>query len=170
MLITLALVVKDYRVKEFINTEDIRNMKHLTLAVLKGSSYKETVLHALEGTKFKNKIKFIELDSVEDFYSGAVKADALLTSAEQGAAYCMLYPSYETVVPKPVIHHEPVAYVIAKNDLAFSKYLNEWLAIKKAQGDIRKLRDYWIFGKGVEYKQPRWNLWDMLFHPKGEER
>ena len=168
MLVTLALVVKDYRVKEFVNTEDLRKMNNLTLAVLKGSSYKETIIRAVEGTKYAKRIKFIELDNIKKFYTDNVKADALLTSAEQGAAYCMLYPSFETVVPKPVIRHESIAYVIAKNDLAFSKYLDEWLAIKKAQGDIRKLRDYWIFGKGVEYKQPRWNLWDAMFNDKAE--
>ena len=163
MLITLALVVKDYRIKEFVKTEDLREMTNLKLAVLKGSSYMETIKHSIQNTKHENKITFIQIENIEDFYKDKIKADALLTSAEQGAAYCMLYPNFETVVPKPIIHHEPIAYVIAKNDLAFSKYLNEWLAIKKAQGDIKKLRNYWIFGKGVEYKQPRWNLWDMIF-------
>jgi ABC-type amino acid transport substrate-binding protein len=170
MLITLALVVKDYRVKEFVNTEDLRKMNHLSLAVLKGSSYKETILHAVEGTRYEDNLKFIELDNIEEFYDNKVNADALLTSAEQGAAYCMLYPSFETVVPKPVIRQEAIAYVIAKNDLAFSKYLDEWLAIKKDQGYIKKLRNYWIFGKGVEYKQPRWNLWDMLFDNQEKEQ
>ena len=65
-------------------------------------------------------------------------------------------------IPKPNIHKNTFAYVIAKNDLAFSKYLNEWLAIKREQGIIEKLRSYWIYGKNLEYKKTRWNLWDSL--------
>jgi ABC-type amino acid transport substrate-binding protein len=162
MLVTLGLVVKDYRIKEFVNTNEIRKMSHLKLAVVKGASYKDTLLDTLQFTDRKDKVEFVELESVEDFYTGKVDADALLTSAEQGAAYCMLYTRYQTVVPKPVMYKEAIAYVIAKNDLAFSKYLNEWLAIKKAEGDVKKLKNYWILGKGVEYKTHRWNLLDVL--------
>ena len=172
MLLTLALVVKDYRAKDFVTTEEIRKMSYLKLAVVKGASYKDTLLNALKFTGRDKKVEFIELENVEDFYSGKVKADALLTSAEQGAAYCMLYTDYQAVVPKPVMYRESIAYVIAKNDLAFSKYLNEWLAIKKAQGDVTKLRNYWILGRGVGYKVARWNLLDVLmnkeYSPKKE--
>ena len=154
MTITLALVAKDHQIKKYREIADIRKMKDLKVAVLKGSSYKKEI------NKDLFDIEFIELNQVKDFYENKVVADVLLTSAEQGAAYCMVYPSFETVVPQPKIRKDTLAYVIAKNDLEFSKYLNEWLSIKKAQGVISKLRAYWIFGKEIKYKKPRWNLWD----------
>ena len=154
MTITLALVAHDYEIDKFRSTEELRKMRNLKLAVLKGSAYKTAV------EKVRPDIKFIEIDNVEEYYTGKIKADALLTSAEQGAAFCMVYPKFDVVVPKPEIFRNELAYAIARNDLEFSKYLNEWLAIKKGQGVIDKLADYWIYGKNINYKQPRWNLWD----------
>jgi len=154
MTVTLAIVAKDYESKKFRYTEDIRVMKGLRVAVLKGSAYKSEV------EKVRGDIEFIELEDVRDFYEGKIRADALLTSAEQGAAWCMKHPSFDVVVPKPDIHRNTVAYAIARNDLEFSKYLNEWLAIKKDQGMVEKLENYWIYGRNIDYKKPRWNLWD----------
>ncbi len=154
MTVTLALVAHDYEVNKFRNTSDLREMRNLRLAVLKGSAYKSEV------EKLRKGVKFVEIDTVEEFYTGEIKADALLTSAEQGAAFCMVYPQFEVVVPKPEIHRNELAYAIARNDLEFSKYLNEWLNIKKGQGIIDKLATYWIYGKNIDYKEHRWNLWD----------
>ena len=160
MTVTLAFVAKDYNIKRYRETAAIRKMKGLKVAVLKGSAYKEEIENL---SKDKNFFDFIDLDSVDDFYHDEVKADVLLTTAEQGAAYCMLYPKFEVVVPKPNIHKNTFAYVIAKNDLEFSKYLNEWLAIKQEQGIIKKLKLYWIYGRNLNYKKPRWNMMDDLF-------
>lgn len=160
MTVTLAFVAKDYELDKYRNASDIAKMKNLKVAVLEGSAYKAEV------EKISNNINFITLKSIDDFYQEKVKADVLLTSAEQGAAYCMLYPKYDVIVPKPNIHKNSLAYVIAKNDLAFSKYLDEWLTIKKEQGIIDQLKAYWIYGKNLEYKKKRWNLWDIIFHNK----
>ena len=160
MTVTLAFVAKDYNIKKYRETAAIRKMKGLKVAVLRGSAYKEELENLSPDKDF---FEFIDLDSVDDFYHDEVKADVLLTSAEQGAAYCMLYPKFEVVVPKPDIHKNTFAYVIAKNDLEFSKYLNEWLAIKKEQGIIEKLKLYWIYGRNLNYKKPRWNIMDDVF-------
>ena len=156
MTVTLALVAKDHQSKKYRETVDIRKMKGLKIAVLQGSSYKTEVEKSILD------VEFIEVSILDDFYQGKTDADVLLTSAEQGAAYCMVYPDFDTVVPKPELHKDTFAYVIAKNDLAFSKYLNEWLAIKKEKGLLDKLRAYWIFGEEIEYENPRWNIWDNM--------
>jgi ABC-type amino acid transport substrate-binding protein len=154
MTVTLAVVAKDYEAKKFRETDELRKMKGLSVAVLKGSAYK------IEVEKVRKDIKFVELEDVRDFYTGKVDVDALLTSAEQGAAWCMKYPNFDVVVPKPDIHRNAVAYAIARNDLEFSKYLNEWLSIKREQGVVKKLENYWVYGRNIDYKKPRWNLWD----------
>jgi Na+/H+-dicarboxylate symporter len=156
--VTLAFVAKDHDLDKYRRTEDIRRMKDLRIAALDGSAYKDEVI------KLSKNFHFVNLKKIDDFYTGKVHADVLLTSAEQGSAYCMLYPKFDVIVPKPNIHKNTFAYVIAKHDLAFSKYLNEWLAIKRDQGIIDKLRAYWIYGKNLDYKKKRWNLLDAILN------
>jgi len=158
MTVTLALVAKDHQIKKYRETAEIRKMEGVRIAVLEGSAYKTEV------EKSVLDVQFIEVKALDEFYKGETDADVLLTSAEQGAAYCMVYPDFDTVVPKPELHRDTLAYVIAKNDLAFSKYLNEWMAIKKEKGVIDNLRGYWIFGEEIEYENPRWNIWDNVIN------
>jgi Na+/H+-dicarboxylate symporter/ABC-type amino acid transport substrate-binding protein len=159
MTVTLAFVTKDYNLDKYRNTEDIKKIKDFKIAVLDGSAYQDEMI------KLSKNLHFVKLEKVDDFYTDKVHADVMLTSAEQGAAYCMLYPKFDVIVPKPDIHKNTFAYVIAKHDLAFSKYLNEWLAIKRDQGIIDQLKAYWIYGRNIEYHKPRWNIWDNLLNP-----
>jgi len=47
--------------------------------------------------------ELIELQSQRDFFEQeSDEPDALLTSAEAGAAWTLLYPDYEVIVPQPV--------------------------------------------------------------------
>lgn len=156
MTLTLAIVCKDYMSKKFHKSGALLKMKNPKIAVLKGSAYESMFKDAPDN------IELVYIDNFDQYFLGETDADVLLTTAEQGASYCMLYPNYDTVVPKPDLNKDTIAYVIAKNDLEFSNYLNDWLRIKKKKGVIEELKQYWIYGKGLDYKNPRWNLWDWL--------
>lgn len=163
MVVSLALVTRDYMANQFRDSKTVATTS-FTIAVLRGSAYLDIV------KKIMPKTKFIDIAMTEDFFNGKVKADALLTSAEQGTAFCMLHPKYTTIVPQPEVIKDSFAYVIAKNDLAFSKYLNEWLAIKRNNNSIRKLYDYWLLGKNIDYKTPRWSVWNNILHMNKKDK
>ena len=80
----------------------------------------------------------------------------------------MLYPKFDVLVPKPNLIKDNFAYVIAQNDLAFSKFINEWLAIHSNNNSITKLYDYWILGKNLNYKKPRWSIWNNVLGMKND--
>ena len=161
IVVTMALITKDYRANEFRESAVVARKK-FTVALLKGSAYLDIVPQMVP------RAKVVMVDKIADFFTEKVKADALLTSAEQGTAYCMLYPKYQTVVPKPDIIKDSFAYVIAKHDLEFSKYINEWLDIKRNNHSIKKLYNYWIMGKNIDYKKPRWSIWNNVLHMNRE--
>ena len=157
MVVTMALVTRDHLANKFRDSKEVINKK-LNIAILEGSAYLDLV------DQFLPNAKFIKIKKTEDFFTGKTGATVLLTSAEQGTAYCMLHPKYATVVPKPEMIKDSFAYVIAKNDLEFSKYLNEWLAIKRNNHSIQKLYNYWIKGRNIDYKKPRWSIWNNVLH------
>jgi Na+/H+-dicarboxylate symporter/ABC-type amino acid transport substrate-binding protein len=154
MKVYLAFVVKDYNIDEFQSADEIRRKGRLRVACVPGLSYR-----AHMKKHFPN-LRFVDVESEDDFLSGKVDADALLISAEEGFAWCILYPAFSVVVPRPEILKEDLAYVISQNDLKFGQYLNAWLNLKKTDGVLDRLYSYWILGKDIHGKKKRWCLWD----------
>ena len=157
MKIHPALMVKDYRAKEFNSLEKIKKMKNLKLAILEGSAFIPAIKKGMPSAKI------IEIKSYTDFFEGKVKADALVHSAEQGATWALKYPDYDVVILKGVKHNTAVSYAIAKGDLPFLEYLNYWVKIQKWNGVMDANYSYWVLGNVPELKKPRWSIYhDVL--------
>lgn len=152
MDLNLAFLVLDHRKDEFENSKTIGEIQHLTLSVIKGSAYKGIILK-----QFPH-VKFVEVLRPRDFFKNKVKADAFLTTAEQGSIWTILYPEYMVIVPKPDLMKDVIAYPIKKGDMAFLTFLNSWLSLNQAKGIPDKLYSYWIRGENTRIKKRRWNI------------
>jgi ABC-type amino acid transport substrate-binding protein len=152
---TAALVVKDHRRKEFAKIEDLKRMQGLKVGI-------RAAYHAYYLTKMEEKfprIKLIKLQSNRDFFEQeGDELDALLTSAEAGAAWTLLYPEYEVVVPQPATETVPLGYAMAYGDDQLNAFMNRWIELKKKDGTIERLYNYWILGHGAVKKEPRWSI------------
>lgn len=153
-----ALIVKDYRKKEFEDQSEIPKMKNLTLAILKGSAFIPGVKKACPNARL------VEIDDYSEFFSGKIKADALVHSAEQGATWVLKYPAYCVVLLNRAKQNTIVAYAIAKGDLAFLEYLNYWLKMKKMNNVTDENYKYWVLGVVPELKKPRWCILRNVLH------
>jgi len=160
--LTFAFVVKDNRREEFATVEKIMGTRGrgLTFGVRGGYEYysnraKETLPLA----------KVVQLESYRDFFEDNTgKVDALVTSAEVGAAWTLLYPEYHVVVPKPVLSLLPLGYPVALGDPEMVAFLNHWIDLKKKDNTIEKTYNYWILGQGVTEKKPRWSIIRNVLH------
>ncbi|MDD5727171.1 MAG: cation:dicarboxylase symporter family transporter [Victivallales bacterium] len=157
MQVNLAFVVKDYKINEYQAAEDIRRKEKFRAACVPGLSYRAHM------KKYYPNLTFVDVASEADFLSGKVDADVLLISAEEGFAWCILYPAFSVVIPRPEIFKEDLAYVISQDDLKFSQYLNAWLHLQKTEGVLDRLYSYWILGKNIHDRKKRWCLWDELW-------
>jgi len=152
---TAALVVKDHRRKEFATIEDLKRMKDLKVGIR--ASYADYYRKKAE-EKFPH-VKLIKLQSKRDFFEKkGDELDALLTSAEAGAAWTLLYPEYVVVVPQPATETVPVGYAMAYGADRLSAFMNRWIELKKKDGTIERLYNYWILGHGAVEKEPRWSI------------
>ena len=75
----------------------------------------------------------------------------------------MLYPEYGVVVPKGLKIRVPAAFQLPKGQLDYSEYLNTWLSLKKDNGFMDKVYQYWIFGVDPKKKEPRWSVVRNIF-------
>jgi Na+/H+-dicarboxylate symporter/ABC-type amino acid transport substrate-binding protein len=151
--VRLALVVPDYRREEFQTVEAIRQLKGVRIGI-------GAAVGSYFAQKFREQLPNLEqviLSSQREFFEKKT-ADVLLSTAESGSAWTLLYPAYSVVVPVPSKISQPLNYAVARDDAELGEFLNHWVRLKKADGTIDRLRDHWILGKGANPKTPRWSI------------
>ena len=95
---------------------------------------------------------------------GKIDADALLTTAEQGSAWSLLYPNYKVMIPEEPLGDDFVAYPLAKGNPDFARYLDTWLMMAKTGNKAEAEYNYWILGKDPKLEQPRWSVIRDVLH------
>ncbi len=160
MDITFSFVVKDHRRKEFATVEKIQRMERFRVALPGASTYfadriKEVVPHA----------EVVSLNSIREFFeSGGEGMDALIIGAEVGAAWTLLYPNFQVVIPEEVYVAFPLGYPIASGQQEWINLLNRWIDLKRKDRTIEWAYDYWILGKGATEKRQRWSIIRDVLH------
>jgi ABC-type amino acid transport substrate-binding protein len=156
---TLAFVVKDHRLEEFSSREAIRHLKAPRIGVLNVPYYVDGLRRALP------QATMVPLNSITEFFEGkGEELDAFLYGAEAGSAWSLLYPAYTVAIPQPGILKGPVAYPLPRGDRELVDFINVWLDLKKRDGTVARLYDYWILGKNAEPRQPRWSVIRNVLH------
>jgi len=162
MDVTFALVVKDSRRKEFANIEEIKRTGGRGLTFGVRGAYEYFATKAAENLPLA---KVVPIKSYRDFFeNNNDEVDALVTGAEVGAAWTLLYPGYDVVVPKPVPMVVPLGYAVAHGDTELADFLTHWIDLKKKDRTIEKLYNYWILGQGAVEKKVRWSVIRNVFH------
>jgi len=154
MELTTALIVKDYRKKEFSDYSNFEVSTHLELATLDRYPRQDYIKH-----HFPN-INITKISKPEVFFnaSEAHQFDGYITSIEEGMTLVMLHPEYTVSFDPARLHRFPIGYAVNKDNLKLQAMLNSWIDIQKSTGRITKLYDYWIQGEGAKTKEPRWSI------------
>jgi Na+/H+-dicarboxylate symporter/ABC-type amino acid transport substrate-binding protein len=156
---TLAFVVEDHRRSEFTNWEDVRSMENLVVGVLNDPYYISKARDSLPGARIE------VVDSPREFFRKNPKElDALLYSAEAGSAWSLVYPDRSVAVAHPRITAVPMGYPLPRGETDMIEFVNTWIDLKRKDGTIESLYDYWILGKEAEKKQPRWSVIRNVLH------
>jgi len=150
---TLCFMVPDYRRSEFSSDEALHKIPKLKLGIPKvlADYFSDPI------RKYLPQAEIVEVESFTEFFeTNPHKLDALLMDAERGSAWTLLYPEYKAVVPLPRISKILVSYPVASRDLAFARFISQWIKVKKASGQFKKLYNHWILGTDAVPRKPRW--------------
>ena len=150
---TLAFLVEDRLKDRFSRWGDLRALPSLKIGISKDIPYYEAKLKGLLPNA-----ELIQVDSYEEFFNFENSpVDAMVTVAEIGAAWTLLYPDYTIGIPRPILA-VPVAYALPYGERSLANLVNAWLQLKEQDGTIRSLYDYWIQGKTSAVEPPRWSI------------
>ena len=104
-------------------------------------------------------VEIVEIESAEQFFaSEEPPADALLLSAEEGAAYTYRYPAYTTVLPAKKRIMIPAAYALPRGETEWSKFIDNWVDLKQKDGTIPQNYEFWMAGGATKSTRPRWSI------------
>ncbi|MDJ0951592.1 MAG: cation:dicarboxylase symporter family transporter [Alphaproteobacteria bacterium] len=158
---TAAFLVPDRRRDQFATWRAIRQQGEITIATSAFQTLTRDISALLP------QAKFVPLPSLAEqtryFEADGQAADAFLNTAEQGAAWTILYPRVTVVVPRPVMQ-VPIVYALARDNPSLRRVMDEWLLIETRTGGIDELYDYWIQGKTEGVQPPRWSLGRDVLH------
>ncbi len=150
---TFGLVVPDHLKTVFADLESIQRRGPFNLGVLARSVFSEQIAEVFPTAQVS------ELESEKDFFEDPARnLDALLTSAEGGAAWTLIYPSYTVVNPFPRPLKVPLSFPFGGPDPRFENFLDNWIELKRRDGTVDELYDHWILGRGVNTRGPRWSI------------
>ena len=157
---TIAIIVRDHLRDQFATWSGIRGRAGVRLGIPDVSYYAEKVDTGLPN------VTLSRFQSVEAMFSGTTAGDldGLVLTAERGSAWTLMHPEYSVVVPTPGLIKVPLAYPIARHDAAFAAFIDAWIELKKKDGTIERLYDYWILGRNATPTRPRWSILRNVLH------
>jgi ABC-type amino acid transport substrate-binding protein len=160
LTVNTGLVVEEHRRKDFSSLDSIRKLGPVRIGVIKdGLIFAERVHELLEN------VEIIELPTEQAFFEGeSMNVDALVTTAEGGAAWTLIYPRYTIASPIDPPNRVPLVLGLAERDSKFEEYLNNWIRLNRLNGTIDELVNHWIYGRTAVQKKPRWSVIRDVLH------
>ena len=160
---SVGLIVPDHLRNSFQTWEQIRDLgPSLRLAIQDTSDARDLVITLMPEARvlpIKN-----EADNQRILESGFKDVDAIADTAEEGAAWTLLYPEFSLVVPKPAVFM-PVGYSVAHGNEKLLNVFNAWLVAEKSRGTIDALYKHWMLGEAEKTKRPpRWSVIRDVLH------
>ncbi|MEH6466730.1 MAG: cation:dicarboxylase symporter family transporter, partial [Porticoccus sp.] len=150
---TLGFMVTDSRRGEFDTVYKINRIKDLNLGILENAYYTKVIQEL-----FPNAMLTTVKSPRKYFKGNHPELDALIFPVEAGSAWAILHPGYTAVVAEDMKIVAPVGLVMPKGQLDFTHFINTWLKLKKDNGFIQQVYQYWILGENPEAKEPRWSV------------
>jgi Na+/H+-dicarboxylate symporter/ABC-type amino acid transport substrate-binding protein len=160
---TLGFVVPDHSRELFSSWEEIGRLESLTIAVPDVPYYIDKLRRRAPNAE----LRVIHGDLGSVFKNWDANLDALAIPAERGSAWTLLHPQFSVVVPEPGIMKIPLAYPIGRHDTAFASFINTWIDLKRKDGTMTSLYDYWVLGRDAEPRKPRWSIIRNVLHWTG---
>ena len=151
--LTLAFIVQDHLRNTFSDLILLAGKKNLTIAMVSTHYFEPRVQRLLPDARI------VYLEAAEDFFNGGDQgADALLLSAEEGAAYSYRYPRYTVARVDGGNIRLPASYAVPKGDVEMMEFVSNWIDLKRKDGTIDSLYEYWMMGGAARKREQRWSV------------
>jgi hypothetical protein len=156
-----ALVVRDHHARRFSTFAGIRQLGRLRVGVMGNLG----VMHGRTAAALPQ-MELVPIKSHAEFFAGQHSdLDALLTSAQAGSAWTLIYPDYRVVIPDEARSMAvPLIYPLPGADDDWERFLANWIELRRKEGTVSRLVDHWILGRGARPQARRWCIVRDVLH------
>ena len=88
---------------------------------------------------------------------------AALTTLERAYYWSRIYPEFAAIRPKEVQTATIVVYALPYGELDFRNLVDLWIETRRASGEADEAYDYWVRGKALASRTPRWSVLRNVF-------
>jgi Na+/H+-dicarboxylate symporter len=149
---SVGFVLPDHMRDNFAKLKIIQGIPDLEILVPKDRHYLDFAEDNFP------RAKLTPVDSPRAFFKGEYGDAVMLTSAEAGSAWTLLYPQYGVAIPGGLSVKAPAAIALPAGDQDYVTYINTWLLLTEKNGFMSQLYDYWILGEEYHPSEPRWSI------------
>ncbi len=149
-----ALVVPVHNVDRFRNLKDLENNPQLKIGA--EGAYRMAV------SRHFSPRNLVPVTGIEPLYDGEI--DAYMWSQLPGYLWCLSHPEYTTLSYKGELGSKYFAYPVRAGAIDMLQFINQWMALKDQRGFTKLQTDYWIQGKRIPSKEPRWSVIRDVLH------
>ncbi len=149
-----ALVVPICDLSRFRNLDDVIAMHNLKIGA--GGAYSVVAKNHFPHAQI------ISVDSDDAILTGKIEVN--LWSQLPAYIWCVGHPEYTTLVYNKQLGSRYFAYPVRTGSQDFVSFINHWMALKAQSGFRKTQTDYWIHGKRLASKEPRWSIIRNLLH------
>jgi Na+/H+-dicarboxylate symporter/ABC-type amino acid transport substrate-binding protein len=151
--VNLAFVAADHRRSDFSSMAALGTGQGFVLGIKKGSYFQRYIREILPDARI------VELWSESQFFEGPPeRMDALVTTAEGGSAWTLIHPEFAVIDPRDNETSASIAFLFARADTQIGADIGTWLQLKRNDGTLRRLYEYWILGRGAKPTARRWSV------------
>jgi ABC-type amino acid transport substrate-binding protein len=151
--LTVAFVVPQEKRETFSEWDGLRQREGLTLGLGPSPYYRRRLESLLP------KARIVSLSSPRDFFTGEPDGvDALVTSAEVGSGWTLVYPRYAVAVPGPRRIAVPVAYAMPHGATRLHEVVDAFISLKISDGTTDTLFNHWFEGRNPTRERRRWSV------------
>ena len=147
---TLALLAPADRAATFLERPDPARSAALTVASLDSDVLRAAARAAFPGAR---------IDTVESY--GALpdrRADVAIWTIYQAEAFARSTPGFTAVKARWLGPPLQIAFLFPQDTPSFQRYVDEWLALRKADGVFARYTSYWLDGRPRTGSGPRWSI------------
>jgi Na+/H+-dicarboxylate symporter len=156
---TVAFLVKDHKRQDFVTFESVQKIQNVKIGIAPNRYYGKVLQKRLPG------VDLHEVESLEPYVGkDSEQFNALVTTAEKAAAWSLLYPQYSAVIPEPDPIQIPAGFPLPHQEEGLADYMKIWLTIRKQDGTVQHLYDYWVLGKQTKAHKHRWSVIRDVLH------
>jgi len=149
-----VLVVPAARVEEFRDLVRVENNPKLKIGA--GGGYRAVVQrHFLPD-------QFVQVTNTLPLLNKQI--EAAMWSELPAYIWCLGHPGFTTLSYHRQLGMQYFAYPVKSGSADMIQFVNQWMRLKELTGFTKMQTDYWIGGKPIPSKEPRWSIIRNVLH------